>query len=69
MTSEPTLALLADATRRMEDMRTHITALADKRTDWVRVLREDGMTYSDIAREIDVTPQAVAKMARRRTDG
>lgn len=66
--SQASLALLEDATRRIDDLRQQMTSLADVRTKMVRQLRDSDMTYSEIAREIGVTPQAVAKMARRRTD-
>lgn len=63
------IAVLEDATKRIDALRQSITVLADVRTEAVRSLRDEGMTYSEISREIGVTPQAVAKMARRRTDG
>jgi predicted transcriptional regulator len=68
MSETTELIFLANATRRMDDLRQNISTLADVRTKTVKSLRNSGMTYSDIAREIGVTPQAVAKMAKRRTD-
>jgi DNA-directed RNA polymerase specialized sigma24 family protein len=62
------LNLLLDSTRRMDALRENIQHLADSRTDAVRRLRDDGYTFADIAQHIGVTPQAVAKMARRQTD-
>jgi DNA-directed RNA polymerase specialized sigma24 family protein len=62
------LVLLRDATMRIDALRGNIQHLADERTVAVRRLRDEGYTYSDIAAYIGVTPQAVAKMARRRTN-
>jgi DNA-directed RNA polymerase specialized sigma24 family protein len=66
MDSTMSLNLLLDSTRRMDALRENIQHLADRRTDAVRRLRDDGYTFADIAQHIGVTPQAVAKMARRR---
>jgi predicted transcriptional regulator len=52
----------------MESLRANIQSLADGRTHIIRRLRDEGFTYTDIANHIGVTPQAVAKMARRRTN-
>jgi DNA-directed RNA polymerase specialized sigma24 family protein len=68
MDSATSLNLLLDSTRRMDALRENIQTLADGRTDTVRRLRDEGFTYADIAHHIGVTPQAVAKMARRRTN-
>ena len=69
MTEGAALALLQDATVRMQHARQNICTLANTRTECVHVLREHGWTYAAIADTIDLTPQAVAKIARRRNDG
>lgn len=65
--SHGTMMVLLDATRRMGALRENTATLADVRTDCVRLLRADGYTFADIGTAIDVTPQAVAKIARRTT--
>lgn len=69
MTEAAALALLQDATVRMEHARQNIYVLADTRTECVHVLREHGWTYAAIADMIGLTPQAVAKIARRWNNG
>lgn len=69
MSESDALALLYDTTVRMQFMRRNIDTLAATRTDCVRLLREHDWTYAAIADMIGLTPQAVAKIARRRNDG
>jgi len=59
------LTTLLDATQTMDRLREHTSRLADERTLVVRYLHDGGMTYRSIGEAIGVSPQAVAKMARR----
>lgn len=43
-----------------------ICELADKRTVTVQSLRDGGLSWAEIARHLDMSPQAVQKIANRR---
>ena len=46
-----------------------IGRLADKRTVTVQALREQGASWADLARSLDMTPQAEVKIAKRKVAG
>ena len=60
-----TLETLRYSTEQMAQLRDVINEYANIRTDCVAKLRQQGYTLADIGSQLGVTPQAVAKIARR----
>lgn len=56
---------LVHTTVQMAELRRIIDGYADVRTECVTKLRHEGYTLADISRYINVSPQAVAKIANR----
>lgn len=56
---------LVQTTESMNELRSIMESYADIRTECVGKLRDEGYTLADISRYINVSPQAVAKIANR----
>lgn len=53
-------------TRSIGSHSTRISQLADKRTVTIQVLREQGASWAELSRHLDMSPQAVSKIAGRK---
>jgi len=63
------MARAQSLTRAIAEHGERIGSLADKRTVAVRTLREQGVSWADLAGSLGMSRQAVMKIANRKVDG